>query len=84
MVHVAVSESGGELLVEVQDDGVGFDPESASGGFGLAGMHERVVLAGGTLSISSGEHGTVVKACLPMRGRANGAQARSGSEQAVS
>jgi signal transduction histidine kinase len=83
-VRVAISEAGGEILVEVQDDGSGFDPESASGGFGLAGMHERVGLAGGTLSISSGEHGTLVKACLPTRGRANGAQTGSGSEQAVS
>ncbi|MFI4984571.1 MAG: GAF domain-containing protein [Solirubrobacterales bacterium] len=83
-VRVAVSESVGELLVEVQDDGVGFDPESASGGFGLAGMHERVGLAGGTLSISSGEHGTLVKACLPTRGRASSARTTSGSEQAAS
>jgi signal transduction histidine kinase len=83
-VRVAVSESGGELLVEVQDDGDGFDPENASGGFGLAGMHERVSLAGGTLDISSGEHGTVVKACLPARGRADEAHAVSRSGQAAS
>jgi len=83
-VRVAVSESDGDLLVEVHDDGVGFDAERTNGGFGLAGMHERVGLAGGTLSISSGEHGTLVKARLPSRARANDAQATSGSEQAVS
>jgi len=44
-VRVAVSESDGELLVEVQDDGAGFDTHAASHGFGLAGMHERVSLA---------------------------------------
>jgi glucose-6-phosphate-specific signal transduction histidine kinase len=51
---VAVSESDGRLLIAVQDDGSGFDPETVSRGFGLAGMQERVSLAGGTLSVESG------------------------------
>jgi signal transduction histidine kinase len=70
-VRVAVSESAGELSVEVQDDGVGFDPDSARHGFGLAGMRERANLAGGTLSVESGERGTVVKARLPARRRSS-------------
>ncbi|HEY3864738.1 MAG TPA: GAF domain-containing protein [Solirubrobacteraceae bacterium] len=69
-VRVTVSESGGELLVEVQDDGAGFAPETTGGGgFGLAGMRERVSLAGGTLSVESGEQGTSVRARLPARHR---------------
>jgi signal transduction histidine kinase len=83
-VRVSVGESGGELLVEVRDDGAGFDTGAASQGFGLAGMHERVSLAGGTLSIASGEQGTVIKASLPAHGRAGAAGARSGSQQAAS
>jgi signal transduction histidine kinase len=71
-VHVAVSESKGELLVEVQDDGSGFAPKTTGGGFGLAGMRERVSLAGGTLSVDSGEQGTLVKARLPARHREPG------------
>ena len=51
----------------MQDDGGGFDPATASEGFGLAGMRERVSLAGGTLTVDSGEQGTLVKACLPSR-----------------
>ena len=65
-VQVAVGESDGELQVEVQDDGKGFDPEAASQGFGLEGMRERVSLAGGTLSITPGERGTLVRARLPI------------------
>ncbi|HTA33057.1 MAG TPA: GAF domain-containing sensor histidine kinase [Solirubrobacteraceae bacterium] len=81
-VRVAVAESDGELRVEVQDDGTGFDPELSSDGFGLAGMRERVALAGGTLGVDSGEQGTIVRACLPTL---EGAQvARSGAEQAAS
>jgi signal transduction histidine kinase len=81
-VRVAVGESEGEFLIEVQDDGVGFDPGRSSDGFGLAGMRERVELAGGTLSIDSGEQGTIVRAWLPTIQRAQVAQ--SGAEQTAS
>ena len=68
-VRVAVGESDGELLIEVQDDGAGFDAGSVSHGFGLAGMRERVSLAGGALELESGAGGTLVRARLPARRR---------------
>ena len=77
-------ESDGQLLIEVKDDGGGFDPDAASAGFGLAGMSERVSLAGGTLSIDSGEHGTVISARLPVRGDATHPLPYPGAEQAAS
>jgi signal transduction histidine kinase len=82
-VRVAVSESDGQLSVEVQDDGSGFDPDAASHGFGLAGMQERVNLAGGTLNIDSTPRGTLLRASLPVRHRnpAGGALEGSSSEQ---
>jgi signal transduction histidine kinase len=64
-VRVGVQVSDGHVLLEVQDDGAGFDTEVVGSGFGLDGMRERVSLAGGTLSISSGEQGTLVTAALP-------------------
>jgi signal transduction histidine kinase len=69
LVRVAVSESDGQLSITVQDDGAGFDAETRSHGFGLAGMQERVILAGGTLSIESNTRGTLVTAHLPARRR---------------
>jgi signal transduction histidine kinase len=66
-VELAVCEEAGELEITVHDDGRGFDPDTAGRGFGIAGMHERVSLAGGTLSISSGPEGTAVHATLPAR-----------------
>jgi signal transduction histidine kinase len=66
-VRVSVCESDDQLQLEVQDDGAGFDSEAVAYGFGLAGMRERVGLAGGTLSIGSGGQGTLVKASLPVR-----------------
>ncbi|MHB8490753.1 MAG: GAF domain-containing sensor histidine kinase, partial [Solirubrobacteraceae bacterium] len=85
-VRVRIDQGEGELLVEVQDDGAGFDPTAQTGGFGLAGMRERVALAGGTLSIRSGGHGTLLSARLPLgrSGLAGAPPMRSGAEQAAS
>ncbi len=83
-VRVAIGEANGELLVEVKDDGMGFDTDDSSRGFGLLGMQERVGLAGGTLSISSGEHGTLVCAWVPARRNSGDSEAPSDSPQAAS
>jgi len=58
-VMVAVEFGDGTLMIEVEDDGVGFDPEAlarsadSAQGLGLSGMRERVSLLGGTLSLWS-------------------------------
>ncbi len=68
IVAVSLRRSHGGQLLEVRDDGRGFDP--AVGGrprtLGLASMRERVELVRGTLRIDSvpGE-GTVVSAWVP-------------------
>ncbi|MGP0033164.1 MAG: GAF domain-containing protein [Solirubrobacteraceae bacterium] len=66
-VRVSVASIEGEVRIEVQDDGLGFDPAVRSEGFGLAGMRERVYLAGGTVELQSGENGTLVRARLPLQ-----------------
>ncbi len=66
--RITLKARDGELLVEVADDGHGFDPNSAAaeGHFGIAGMRERVVILGGTFSVHSAPHrGTVIRATLP-------------------
>jgi signal transduction histidine kinase len=67
-VELRVSCDGPELEVCVADDGIGFDPDRAQGGgFGLAGMRERVELAGGELSVLPGAvSGTTIRARLPL------------------
>ena len=53
-VSLRVSEIGKELQIEIRDDGVGFAPQAVEAGhYGLLGMRERVVLAGGRLEIQS-------------------------------
>jgi signal transduction histidine kinase len=65
-VRVEVSENGRTLRVRVADEGRGFDPGQHSAGFGLAGMRERVELAGGSLELRSAPgEGTTIVAVLP-------------------
>jgi signal transduction histidine kinase/ligand-binding sensor protein len=54
--------------LELEDDGIGFDPESAkqNGGLGLRGMEERVRQLGGQLQIASAPgQGTRVQVTIP-------------------
>lgn len=53
IVKLTVAED--EIRLLIQDDGIGFNPESRSpsGHFGLKGMQERAQLVGGTLTIDS-------------------------------
>ena len=69
---VRVDWSGGDLRVEVADDGAGPpSPAGAGEGHGLAGMRERVSLAGGRLAAGprpgSAGRGFAVEAVLPTR-----------------
>ena len=63
--RVSVVRCGDEVLIDIEDDGVGFDIEAATGGFGLAGMRERAYLAGGRLEIEPRHPGTGVHVRLP-------------------
>jgi signal transduction histidine kinase len=63
--HIRVSDTAGLIVVEVDDDGRGFDPDAARGGVGVGSMRARAEEIGGTLTISSGPTGTRVRAVLP-------------------
>ncbi|HWH11859.1 MAG TPA: GAF domain-containing sensor histidine kinase [Solirubrobacteraceae bacterium] len=64
-VEVSVTVGAGRVVAEIVDDGVGFALDHVSRGFGLTGMRERVVMAGGELTIDSSDAGTIVAATLP-------------------
>jgi signal transduction histidine kinase len=66
-VTVQVDAAHGTVEIEVTDDGRGFDPAQTAGGFGLTGMNERAVLAGGTVSMASQPGRTTMRAMLPAR-----------------
>ena len=67
-VDVTLSYLGDEVIVDIRDDGVGFDPNAPRppASFGLRGMRQRAQrLAGQLLVESAVGHGTVVSMRLP-------------------
>lgn len=73
-VQVIVSFSPRRLMLQVRDDGLGFDPVQAMeqggerGHFGLVGMQERAGLLGGSVEVESAPgQGTRVRISVPIR-----------------
>jgi signal transduction histidine kinase len=66
---LTLQERNGQVLLEIRDDGIGFDPlliPHSSGHFGILGMRERVEMAGGSWKLQSVPGGgTLVRASLP-------------------
>ena len=72
--EVLLAHGAGQVQVEVKDAGKGIPSEkqealkiSGKTGVGFRGMRERVAQLGGILEIHSDEHGSVVKATMPLR-----------------
>src|SRR6201996_4002094 len=84
-VQLTLSYAGDTLLLDVADDGTGFDPRAAatagsqaadgSSGYGLAGMKQRLARIDGTLTIESAVgSGTTINATVPLTGPQPGDQ----------
>jgi signal transduction histidine kinase len=68
-VDVTVRYGVEDLELEVRDNGVG-STSSDGLGHGLVGIHERVKIYGGEMSVGSGqEGGFVLRVSLPLEGR---------------
>ena len=66
LVTVRLTAEAAEAAVEIEDDGVGFEPGAPSG-FGLAGMRDRAREAGGELDVTTGPGaGTRVSVRVPV------------------
>lgn len=68
-VEVGLYVDDGRLILNVSDDGRGFEPEKVSEGkaLGLAGMHERAALVGGVLTVTSRiGGGALVRLSVPL------------------
>jgi signal transduction histidine kinase len=70
-VTVSLTGSGRELSLDIKDDGIGFDLESAklAAGLGLISMRERIHLIGGQFEVwSSPGRGTRIRVSAPIIG----------------
>jgi len=67
-VLISVQNYPTHVAVQIQDNGVGFDPTAiARSSHGLVGMRQRVEAAGGRLTVASRrEDGTTIGATLPL------------------
>jgi signal transduction histidine kinase len=65
-VGLTLSYMDDVVLLDVRDDGVGFEPGASNGGFGLSSMRQRLLRVAGSLAIeSSPGEGTAVNASVP-------------------
>ena len=70
VVRVGVVTDDGVMRITINDNGRGFHPDAAHGGFGLDSMRERAALIGATLAISSQpQDGSRVELRLPLAHR---------------
>ena len=78
-VEIALEQVAGQLLLEIRDDGCGFDPDAsrASSGDGMANMQARARAIGGAIAVTSApDQGTRVLVSAPL------APARTAAERA--
>jgi signal transduction histidine kinase len=71
LIRVGITFAPESIGFEIEDNGRGFDPESAAGPaeghFGLQGIHERVKRLEGSLRIDSApSRGTLISATIPL------------------
>jgi len=81
-VWIRVEATDAVMEIAVRDDGAGFAPDADANGFGLIGMQERALLAGGELELHTAPgSGTTVQATIPLAagdGQAGAARQASG------
>lgn len=68
-VAISFSKDGSWLVLTIEDNGKGFDPDAAicNGGHGLRNMEKRVKELGGEIAFTSiSGQGTVIKARFPL------------------
>lgn len=69
-VEITLTQSAGDFIIEVRDNGRGFDSANIEKktSFGLLGIRERAAALGGSINITSvRQQGTVVSARIPIK-----------------
>lgn len=70
-VEIHFAQQGESLLLQIKDNGIGFDPVRKDQSFGLLGIKERSLMIGGTAKIESTPgQGTMVSLSIPATQRA--------------
>jgi signal transduction histidine kinase len=65
-VSVLIYRDISGLMLQIIDDGIGFNPDKKKGGIGLSSIKDRVVVLNGKIDIVSTENkGTSINICIP-------------------
>jgi signal transduction histidine kinase len=73
-VQITLTYLGDTLLLDVADDGTGFDARATTDGYGLVGMRQRLSRVGGMLTVESAPgSGTILNASVPLARPTEGA-----------
>jgi len=68
-VSITLRIAGSRLILEVVDNGTGFDPNAESEGNGLASMRRRAARLGASIDVGTGRGvGTSVRVTMPLTG----------------
>jgi two-component system sensor histidine kinase UhpB len=66
-VEIVLQQGAKSLVLSISDNGRGLGPDGgANGGFGLAGIRERVRAAGGEMHLRSSRHGLTISVEVPI------------------
>lgn len=65
-IQVLITQEAEKLLVEIKDEGCGFDTTGTSSGFGLDNMKARAQVLKAELKIRSGQGGTSINLEMPL------------------
>jgi PAS domain S-box-containing protein len=70
LVNVSLQKNGERILLTLQDDGQGFDPEKVKKGMGLSTIKERAAFSGGSAEYQSEVgRGTTIRVSWPVQVR---------------
>ena len=65
-ILIALDSKNGRLMLQIADDGIGFDPTAVNQGMGLKTLEYRASLMGASLTISPVEAGGMLVTCEVM------------------
>ncbi|MEC3881341.1 sensor histidine kinase [Parapedobacter sp. 10938] len=68
---IQLVETADELVVTVEDNGIGFDRHDSSEGIGLNNVYSRIQYLGGRCTIDSNKNGTTITLEIPLQNHGN-------------